>query len=110
MAKVNVNDVKEGFGDIRDSLQKLAAVLTTFNSRLGRLENLVATLVNQRAESVDKMADKLIEMAMVNGGHARGASLHRQVARPEQPDEVVDNWAEVADDWPPPNSDVMNMP
>lgn len=110
MAKVNANEVKDSYDDLRGSLQKLATVLSTFNSRLGKLENLVATLVNQRGESVDRMADKLIEMAMVNGGHARGASLHRQVSRPEQTEGLSDNWAEAADDWPPKNSDVLNMP
>lgn len=63
-------------------------------------------------DQVTRMADRVIEMAMVNQGGRSDAVKHRHVTRLDDrvPEDTGDPWAEQQDDWPPKGHDSLNMP
>ena len=64
-------------------------------------------------DQVAKMADRLIEMAMISQGGVgrKDANLHRQVANQDDQTPENDNiWGEHKDDWPPPGTVSMELP
>lgn len=83
-------------------ISSVSRSLIAVNAKLDLL-----TKVNQ--EQVTKLADRLVEMAMVRQGSPGPASVHRSAARMEKPAEGPDLW-ESEDKWPPEGHVSMEMP
>ncbi len=92
----------------------VAGRLLTLQGIVKKLDERILEIGNANRLSTDRMADRLIEMAMVHRGSAQSASVHRNAARLERPSEMPeatdDAWAETQDDWPPKGHDTLNMP
>lgn len=72
---------------------------------------LLRETVAKGNKSADRMADRLIEMAMVNKGMGRDAAIHRRSLQDEAPLEQQDLWQESPEEeWPPKGFDAINMP
>lgn len=97
-----------------DTLERLLRVLqgqTAINSkRIEAMRVIVDQAEKTRSRAADRMADRLVEMAMVNQGKSDMAASHRRTLN-EEPPEGTDPWQESPDtQWPPPGCDAMNMP
>lgn len=71
-------------------------------------------IIDQQTEganrSADRMADRMIEMAMVNQGRSVEAASHRRTLE-ESIVGGVDLWEDDPDSqWPPPGCDAVQMP
>jgi len=95
-------------------LHKMVQLLqgqTAINGK--RIENLKVLLdeqVKNQSRAADRMADRMIEMAMVNTGRSVEAASHRRTLAEPQPG-VSDLWEEnPSDQWPPPGCDAVQMP
>lgn len=83
----------------------LAAVQTN-----KRLEALQATVESQN-KLIDKLADRLIQMAMVKQGMGREAAGHRRSEQTSGTAVDDDLWTEEKEgEWPPPGHDALTMP
>lgn len=81
------------------------------NKRVEALRVAIETSERSRSQSADRMADRLIQMAMVNNGMGRDAAIHRRAQRDEVPAEQGDLWQENPEtEWPPKGHDALNMP
>jgi len=64
-----------------------------------------------QARAVDRMADRMIELAMVNQGDSRSAAGHRRsLDENDHVEDTNDLWRNTGDDWPPPGCDEVRMP
>jgi hypothetical protein len=94
-------------------LEKTVKYLQTYiiaqTKKMGQLTQSVETLRKERGQSIDHMADRLIEMAMVNKGMSRDAAIHRRSLGEEPLPQ--DPWQDSPDaEWPPSGYDALNMP
>jgi len=79
------------------------------SKRLDKLQKVVETLARGGGQSAERMADRLIEMAMVNKGTAEMAAAHRRSLR--DLDTPTDLWEDHEDEvWPPKGFDALQMP
>ena len=107
---------KEEFSEKLDELMKAIRALQSqvlMNSK--RLETLAIearSAERTRSKAQDRMADRLIEMAMVNRGQGRNAAIHRRSAADDVTSpEHGDLWQENEDtEWPPKGHDALNLP
>lgn len=85
---------------------------TALNTKkIEALRVAVETSEKTRGQSADRMADKLIEMAMVNQGLGRDAAIHRRSQTIETPEQPSDMWQDTpGTEWPPKGCDALNMP
>ena len=98
----------EGHVDILKALRIIQSQLVTQSKKLDALRVQVESMVKNKGESADRMADRLIEMAMVNKGLGRDASVHRRYVQDDKP---ADLWQESPDtEWPPKGHDAISMP
>ncbi len=93
---------------------KLLQVLqgqTVINSK--RIESMRVLLdgqIKNQSRSADRMADRMIEMAMVNNGKADMAATHRRTLD-EKDVEGRDLWQDNPEtQWPPAGCSALNMP
>lgn len=97
-----------------DSLEKMIQVLSgqiAHNSKKTEdLRIMVEQSEKTRSRAPDRMADRLIEMAMVNQGQSATAAGHRR-SLDESTEKEGDPWQDSPDtQWPPPGCDVVSMP
>lgn len=85
-------------------LGTLQAAVMEGNRKLEALR----TVVELQSKSAEKMADRLIQMAMVNQGMGREAAGHRRAQQDETPESGSDLWAN-EEEWPPPGCDTLTM-
>jgi len=92
-------------------LLKVLQGQTVLNAkRIDALRVLMDNQIKDQNRSADRMADRMIEMAMVNQGHTTAAASHRRTLD-EKPAEGADLWQDSPEtQWPPPGCDAVNMP
>ena len=98
-------------------LDKLGRLLTIMldkmkmnGKRLDAMRVLLDDQIKNESRAADRMADRIIEMAMVNQGGAREAAAHRRTLD-EKLVEGADLWQDNPEtQWPPPGHDAINMP
>lgn len=105
---------KEEMSEKLDVLAKLLRVLqgqTAINSkRIEAMRVMMEQTEKTRSRAADRMADRIIEMAMVNQGKADMATSHRRTLD-ETPEEEPDPWQDSPEaQWPPPGCDAVTMP
>jgi len=98
----------------QDTIERLLRVLQgqiALNSRkIDALKVIVDNQIVTQSRAADRMADRMIEMAMVNRGATVEAASHRRTLD-EKPVEGADLWQDSPDtQWPPPGCDAVNMP
>jgi hypothetical protein len=87
-------------------LKGITSLLAAQSKRISELTHTVKTM----SSAADRMADRLIEMAMVNNGAPRDASIHRRALQDEVPQEQADLWQDnPSTEWPPPGHDALNL-
>lgn len=100
--------------DRLDHLQRDLTTLKTFVVAQGRLLSSLAEKVERlssnQSRAADKMADKLIEMAMVQQGANKSASIHRRSQVDMMEEGHSDPWQEKDNEWPPAGCDELRMP
>ena len=109
---------KDDLKDLKElvTLQGAQIRLTTGHLALclKRLTDLRATIdqmQKSQSRAVDRMADRMIELAMVNQGDSRAAAGHRRsLNEDDHPADTNDLWKNAGDDWPPPGCDAVSMP
>lgn len=107
------DDLKE-LGEKADTIIRMIQVVqgqAAINSK--RIEAMRVVLDGQmklQGRAADRMADRIIEMAMVNGGSPVAAASHRRTLD-EKPTEGEDLWQDSPEtQWPPPGSFAVTMP
>lgn len=103
---MNYKQMEEKFDLMTCHIGTLQASIMEGNRKLEALR----TVVESQSKLADKLADKLVQMAMVNQGMGREAAGHRRAAtEPSSVDE--DLWKdEKHAEWPPPGHDSITMP
>ena len=108
----------EGLPKRVDSLERmlkfLVAQAAAQSERLERIEAQLQALYRDKSQSVEQMADRLIQMSMVQRGESREASVHRRTT-PGIASSLLESvgpanlWGELPDEdqWPPKNVDVV---
>ena len=94
--------------DMENALKVVAARLLTLSEQIARLQSQVDQIAKIDSKSAEKMADRLIQMSMVQRGSSHDASVHRNVSRMEEPQ--ADNWQDDGNAWPPPGCAAIDMP
>lgn len=90
-------------------LRVMGGQLALNAKRLTELKAVIDQSERTRSRSADRMADRLIEMAMVQGGNSPVAASHRRSL--EENPVKDDDWGKPEEDqWPPPGCDVVEMP
>jgi len=97
-----------------DKITRLLMVLqgqVVINSkRIEAMRVLMDDQIKNQSRSADRMADRIIEMAMVNSGRSVEAASHRRTLQ-ETPPEGTDLWEDNPEtQWPPPGCDAVQMP
>ena len=106
------DDLKKSVGTLDLVTTQLKVVIgqTALNSkRLIDLKSSMDQMQKTQSGSAEKMADRMIEMAMVNQGQSREAAGHRR-SLDEHVEDTTDLWKNAGDDWPPTGCDAVNMP
>lgn len=102
----------------RQEITRLVGEVDMLNVRMANVsKSLVAVnakldlLTKTNQEQVTKLADRLVEMAMVQNGFSTPASVHRNAARMEQPPDPPGEGPDLWEDkWPPDGHVAINMP
>ncbi len=109
-----MSDWKGDFSKQLNSIEKLLRLLqrqVVISSK--RIEEIKVTMEQTEkthSRAADRMADRMIEMAMVNQGRAMEAASHRRTLD-EKSTEKADLWQDSPDtQWPPPGCDTVNIP
>lgn len=102
------DDLRDVSAMSKQNFHRLAAMekrQEVMNTKLDLIQRLVQ-------DQVAKMADRVIEMAMVQQGGLSDANSHRRVAGLDDkiPEATEDIWADEKDDWPPPGCAALEMP
>lgn len=97
-----------------DMLERLLRVLqgqVAINSkRIEAMRVIMDQSEKTRSRAADRMADRMIEMAMVNRGATMEAASHRRTLD-EKPEGGADPWQDNPEtQWPPPGCDAVNIP
>lgn len=80
------------------------------SKRIEALKIMMDQQITTQSRSADRMADRMIEMAMVNRGDTLAAASHRRTLD-ENPAEEPDLWQDNPEtQWPPPGCEAVNMP
>lgn len=91
-------------------LQVLQGQVAINSKRIEAMRVLMDDQIKNQSRSADRMADRMIEMAMVNSGRSVEAASHRRTLD-EKPAEGADLWQDSPDtQWPPPGCDAVQMP
>ena len=87
-----------------DIMRSIVVLQTKVKNVTVRLESMALSL--EQVNLVDKLSDKLVEMAMVNQGMGREAASHRRSQTVEDPIPPLDSSDELWDE----GCDVITMP
>ena len=98
----------EGQADILKALKIVQAQLVAQGKEIRTLRAQMELVAKNKGESAERMADRLIEMAMVNKGLGRDASIHRRYVKDDKPEDLWQDTPEKP--WPPPGCDELRMP
>lgn len=78
--------------------------------RMEALKVIIDQQIKGASRSADRMADRMIEMAMVQNGSPEMAATHRRTLD-ESLEAEADLWQDSLDtQWPPPGCDELRMP
>ncbi len=81
------------------------------SKRIEALKVIIDAQVKGAGRSADRMADRMIEMAMVRQGRPVEAAAHRRSLDEAEAPEGRDLWQDdVESQWPPPGCDAIDMP
>lgn len=76
--------------------------------RIEALKVMIDSQIKGASRSADRMADRMIEMAMVRQGKPEMAATHRRVL--DENPEGTDLWQDSPEtQWPPPGCDAVRM-
>lgn len=97
-----------------DTIERLLRVLqgqVVINTkRIEAMRVLLDGHIKNQSRSADRMADRMIEMAMVRQGAPEMAASHRRTLD-EKSVEGADLWQDNPEtQWPPPGCDAVNVP
>ncbi len=81
------------------------------NKRIETMQVLLNGLIKNQSRSADRMADRMIEMAMVRQGSPEMAATHRRTLSECLVPDETDLWQDnPSTQWPPPGCDAVDMP
>ena len=107
--KEDITTLVEQNGRIVKMLQYLQAQVAINNKRVETMRAVMDQSEKTRSRAADRMADRLVEMAMVNQGNSREAAGHRRAL--EEVPEGSDPWQDSPEtQWPPPGCTEVSMP
>jgi TolA-binding protein len=100
---------KETVEELPKLVKTLMAQVAAQSKRLERIEAQLQDLHREKSQSVEQMADRLIEMSMVQRGESREANMHRRTTPGISQNEPSNLWGDLPDEaqWPPKNVDVV---
>jgi hypothetical protein len=100
---------KETVEELPKLVKTLMAQVAAQSKRLERIEAQLQDLRREKSQSVEQMADRLIEMSMVQRGESREANMHRRTTPGTSQNEPSNLWGDLPDEaqWPPKNVDVV---
>ena len=108
---------KDDLQNLTKQMEQMTHMLTVIQGqgvlnakRIEALKVIFDSHVKGASRSADRMADRIVEMAMVNQGKADMATAHRRTLE-ETPVEGADLWQDSPEtQWPPPGCDELRMP
>lgn len=101
----------EQLDGIEKTLALMQRQMVGLDLKLNKVTNHLDRMAAEKNEAATRMADRLIEMSMVNQGGLRDATTHRNVTKSDTiPEATGDPWAEEQDEWPPKGTDAIMMP
>ena len=96
--------------EARTEIFRVKRLEASLHAKIDGLILTVGMLEKTYSRAADRMADRMIEMAMVRQGAPGMAATHRRTLQ-ETPEEGADPWQDSPDSqWPPPGCDAVNMP
>lgn len=108
--KEDLTQIVEDNERIRKLLIVLQSQVVMGTKKIEAMRVLLDDQIKNQSRAADRMADRMIEMAMVNQGGAREAAGHRR-SLDEKPTEGVDLWQDDPNtQWPPVGCDELRMP
>ena len=108
--KEDLAEIKEQNQTMVHLLQVLQGQTAINGKRIEALKIMIDSQVQNQSRAADRMADRMIEMAMVNRGSTVEAASHRRTLQESEP-EGTDLWQDNPEtQWPPPGCDAINMP
>ncbi len=96
-----------------DLLEKMLDALMAHgvsqDARLKRIEARLQAIHQEKSQSVGQMADRLIEMSMVQRGESQAANVHHRTTPSTTQGEPSNLWGDLPDEaqWPPKGIDVV---
>jgi len=107
--KDDLKDMADTSRQMENQLKAVMGHLALNEKRMIELKGSMDAMRTSQSRAADRMADRMIEMAMVNKGQGREAAGHRR-SLDEHVEDTTDLWKNAGDDWPPPGCDSMEMP
>ncbi len=96
--------------ETRTEVARVKRLEASLHAKIDRLILTVGMLEKTYSRAADRMADRMIEMAMVRQGAPGMAATHRRTLQ-ETPEEGADPWQDSPEtQWPPSGCSVVNMP
>ena len=109
--KEDIGSLLDKVDSLSNTVKILVAKSYTQAQSQKRMEAQLEDLHREKSQAVEQMADRLIQMSMVQRGESREASVHRRTAPGHSPDGPSNSnlWGDLPDEaqWPPKNVDVV---
>ena len=104
-----LGETSKRVADVEKLLRTVMAQELANSKKLQRIEEQLQSLHREKNQSVEQMADRLIQMSMVQRGESREASVHRRTAPGASQEEPSNLWGELPDEaqWPPKGVEVV---
>ena len=107
--KDDLEAIKEQNVTLLKMLQVLTSQVALASQRTDKMRALVDEMVKSQGRAADRMADRIIEMALVNQGQGAAAVSHRRSLDEKLP-EGTDLWEDKPEtQWPPPGCTAVDM-
>jgi hypothetical protein len=107
--KEDITTLVDQNGRIVKLLQVLQGQVAINSKRIEAMRVIMDQSEKTRSRAADRMADRLVEMAMVNQGSSDMATSHRRSL--EEVPEGADPWQDSPEtQWPPPGHTEVSMP
>lgn len=108
--KEDIKTTVDTVGFLEKQMRILQGQTAINSKRIEAMRVILEQSEKTRSRAADRMADRMIEMAMVNQGKAVEAASHRRSLE-EEVGEKGDLWQDSPDtQWPPPGCDEVTMP
>lgn len=109
--KDDLTSLLETTSHLEKMMKLLQTQMALQSKKLDHLQRTVEAAEKNKGQSADRMADRLIEMAMVNKGMTYDAATHRRSLGQQTPPELNDLWQDSPEtEWPPKGYDAVRMP